>query len=151
MEEKTTISLRILNKDYSVKVKQGEKDLFLRAVETIKENIRLYATKTANNDKQDLMAMVLIHVVVSGLREEERQKKLLLSDMQKAVQVNALLDSVLKVDTISEIPENQVTLKMEDLPTGEKEKPMEELIESDNTKKVSHRKQSGSANELTLF
>ncbi|MDO5759636.1 MAG: hypothetical protein Q4Q06_01260 [Bacteroidota bacterium] len=99
MEETKTITLKIVQRDYDVRVKRNEEDLFLQACDSIKESLQFYAQKSAHRDKQDLMAMLLLQAFVTNLRQEKQLKNGNVSeqDIKKAKDIDNLLDQVLNL------------------------------------------------------
>ena len=59
--EELTITVNIADRPYRLKIKREEEDSIRKAVREIDQRIREYANHFAFNDKQDLMAMVLLH------------------------------------------------------------------------------------------
>ncbi len=150
MEETKTIKLKIVQRDYTVKVKKDEEDLFLRASNSIKESLQFYAQKTTHRDKQDLMAMVLLQAFVSNLKQEEKTKSLRsVEDVEKAKEIDKLLDQVLNINNVD-------NLKKTDEPTeeiySEESSPDNSSQEEDHEIEISRSvDKSDDANELTLF
>ena len=115
MEETKTITLRIVQRNYTVRVRKDEEDLFLRASNSIKESLQFYAQKTSHRDKQDLMAMVLLQAFVSNIKQDEKTKNLSSNaDVEKAKELDLLLDQILtsnnvetKEEPVESIEENE--------------------------------------------
>jgi cell division protein ZapA (FtsZ GTPase activity inhibitor) len=59
--EELTITVNIADRPYRLKIKREEEESIRKAVKEIDQRIREYADHFAFNDKQDLMAMVLLH------------------------------------------------------------------------------------------
>jgi cell division protein ZapA len=59
--EELTITVNIADRPYRLKIKREEEESIRKAVSEIDQRIREYASHFAFNDKQDLMAMVLLH------------------------------------------------------------------------------------------
>lgn len=116
MEETKTITLRIVQRNYTVRVRKDEEDLFLRASNSIKESLQFYAQKTSHRDKQDLMAMVLLQAFVSNIKQDEKTKNLSSNaDVEKAKELDLLLDQILtsnnvetKEEPVESIEENEI-------------------------------------------
>jgi len=99
MEDTKTITLKIVQRNYDVRVKTTDEDLFLRACNSIKESLRFYAQKSSHRDKQDLMAMVLLQAFVANLKQEEQLNNLFSDqDIQRAKDIDNLLNKVLNPD-----------------------------------------------------
>lgn len=151
MEETKTITLRIVQRNYTVRVRKDEEDLFLRASNSIKESLQFYAQKTSHRDKQDLMAMVLLQAFVSNIKQDEKTKNLSSNaDVEKAKELDLLLDQILtsnnvetKEEPVESIEENEIKEDVvADLSSSEKEAEIEisrTIDKSDESK------------ELTLF
>ncbi|MBQ4420663.1 MAG: cell division protein ZapA [Bacteroidales bacterium] len=151
MEETKTITLRIVQRNYTVRVRKDEEDLFLRASNSIKESLQFYAQKTSHRDKQDLMAMVLLQAFVSNIKQDEKTKSLSSNaDVEKAQELDLLLDQILssnnvetKEEPVESIEENEIKEDVvADLSPSEKDAEIEisrTIDKSDESK------------ELTLF
>lgn len=151
MEETKTITLRIVQRNYTVRVRKDEEDLFLRASNSIKESLQFYAQKTSHRDKQDLMAMVLLQAFVSNIKQDEKTKNLSSNaDVEKAQELDLLLDQILssnnvetKEEPVESIEENEIKEDVvADLSPSEKDAEIEisrTIDKSDESK------------ELTLF
>lgn len=151
MEETKTITLRIVQRNYTVRVRKDEEDLFLRASNSIKESLQFYAQKTSHRDKQDLMAMVLLQAFVSNIKQDEKTKNLSSNaDVEKAKELDLLLDQILtsnnvetKEEPVESIEENEIKEDVvADLSSSEKDAEIEisrTIDKSDESK------------ELTLF
>ncbi len=99
MEDTKTITLKIVQRNYDVRVKTTDEDLFLRACNSIKESLQFYAQKSSHRDKQDLMAMVLLQAFVANLKQEEQLNNLFSDqDIQRAKDIDNLLNKVLNPD-----------------------------------------------------
>ena len=59
--EELTITVNIADRPYRLKIKRDEEEVIRKAVKEIEIRIRQYSEHFAFNDKQDLMAMVLLH------------------------------------------------------------------------------------------
>jgi len=59
--EELTITVNIADRPYRLKIKREEEEVIRKAVKEIEQRIREYSEHFAFNDKQDLMAMVLLH------------------------------------------------------------------------------------------
>lgn len=144
MDETKNITIKIVQRDYNVRVKKSEESLFLRASDSIKESLQFYAQKSAHRDKQDLMAMVLLQAFVSNLKQEERLNNIVSEqDLKIAKDINNLLDQILKLKTQDNesktIETKQVSAKTMDEST--------EITDIDMSRKVEEDK----TDELTLF
>jgi cell division protein ZapA (FtsZ GTPase activity inhibitor) len=59
--EELTITVNIAERPYRLKIKREEEEFIRKAVKEIEQRIKEYSEHFAFNDKQDLMAMVLLH------------------------------------------------------------------------------------------
>lgn len=59
--DELTITVNIADRPYRLKIKREEEEVIRRAVKEIDQRIKEYSEHFAFNDKQDLMAMVLLH------------------------------------------------------------------------------------------
>lgn len=151
MEETKTITLRIVQRNYTVRVRKDEEDLFLRASNSIKESLQFYAQKTSHRDKQDLMAMVLLQAFVSNIKQDEKTKNLSSNaDVEKAKELDLLLDQILtsnnvetKEEPVESIEENEIK---EDVVAGLSSSEKDAEIEISRTID-----KSDESKELTLF
>ena len=151
MEETKTITLRIVQRNYTVKVRKDEEDLFLRASNSIKESLQFYAQKTTHRDKQDLMAMVLLQAFVSNLKQDEKTKNLSSDeDIQKAKELDELLDQILNSNNVESNKEPFESIENYEIKEdSEKEKSSEENeSEIDISRTID---KSNDSSELTLF
>ena len=71
MSDNLLISVEIADRIYKVTVKREEEEIFRKAVETVKLDIKEYAKKFAYKDNQDLLAMVLLQYVTSFMKTQE--------------------------------------------------------------------------------
>ena len=71
MSDNLMISVEIADRIYKVTVKRDEEEIFRKAVETVKLDIKEYAKKFAYKDNQDLLAMVLLQYVTSFMKTQE--------------------------------------------------------------------------------
>ena len=72
MTEDLLISVDIAGRVYKGKdSKREEEEVFRKAVDAVKSNIKDYAKMYAYKDKQDLLAMVLLQYVTSYIKTKE--------------------------------------------------------------------------------
>lgn len=71
MSDNLLISVEIADRIYKVTVKRDEEEIFRKAVETVKLDIKEYAKMFAYKDNQDLVAMVLLQYVTSFMKTQE--------------------------------------------------------------------------------
>ncbi len=70
--EELTITVNIADRPYRLKIRREEEELIRRAVKEIDLHIRDYSDSFAFQDKQDLLAMVLLHFSSTSLRLEQQ-------------------------------------------------------------------------------
>jgi cell division protein ZapA len=68
--EELTITVNIVDRPYRLKIKREEEEIIRKAVKEIELRIREYSEHFAFNDKQDLMAMVLLHYASTAQKLE---------------------------------------------------------------------------------
>jgi len=68
--EELTITVNIADRPYRLKIKREEEETIRKAVKEIELRIREYSEHFAFNDKQDLMAMVLLHYASTAQKLE---------------------------------------------------------------------------------
>jgi len=68
--EELTITVNIADRPYRLKIKREEEEVIRKAVKEIEQRIREYSEHFAFNDKQDLMAMVLLHYASTAQKLE---------------------------------------------------------------------------------
>ena len=68
--EELTITVHIADRPYRLKIKREEEEVIRKAVKEIEQRIREYSEHFAFNDKQDLMAMVLLHYASTAQKLE---------------------------------------------------------------------------------
>jgi cell division protein ZapA (FtsZ GTPase activity inhibitor) len=59
--EELTITVNIADRPYRLKIKREEEEIIRKAVKEIEQRIKEYSEHFSFNDKQDLVAMVLLH------------------------------------------------------------------------------------------
>lgn len=59
--EELTITVNIADRPYRLKIKREEEEIIRKAVKEIELRIKEYSEHFSFNDKQDLVAMVLLH------------------------------------------------------------------------------------------
>jgi cell division protein ZapA len=68
--EELTITVNIAERPYRLKIKREEEEVIRKAVKEIEQRIKEYSEHFAFNDKQDLMAMVLLHYASTAQKLE---------------------------------------------------------------------------------
>ncbi|MBW6459666.1 MAG: cell division protein ZapA [Bacteroidales bacterium] len=66
--EELTITVNIADRPYRLKIKRDEEGIIRQAVQEIEQRTRDYSESFAFNDKQDLLAMVLLHFSSTTLK-----------------------------------------------------------------------------------
>lgn len=64
MSENYSISLPVADRKYTLTIKREDEELVRSAVTTVASKIKAYSESYAFNDKQDLLAMVLIEFAI---------------------------------------------------------------------------------------
>jgi cell division protein ZapA (FtsZ GTPase activity inhibitor) len=68
--DELTITVNIADRPYRLKIKREEEEIIRKAVKEIELRIREYSEHFAFNDKQDLLAMVLLHYASTSQKLE---------------------------------------------------------------------------------
>lgn len=68
--EELTITVNIADRPYRLKIKREEEEIIRKAVKEIELRIKEYSEHFSFNDKQDLMAMVLLHYASTAQKLE---------------------------------------------------------------------------------
>ena len=88
--EELTITVNIADRPYRLKIKREEEEVIRKAVKEIEQRIREYSEHFAFNDKQDLMAMVLLHYASTIQKLENDHlsgENMIIARLQKMEQV----------------------------------------------------------------
>lgn len=94
MTEDLLISVDIAGRVYKVRIQREEEEVFRKAVDAVKTNIKDYAKMYAYKDKQDLLAMVLLQYVTSYIKIKEDN---IFSDKQLVAKLEEI-DSILSME-----------------------------------------------------
>ena len=90
--EELTITVNIAERPYRLKIKREEEEIIRKAVKEIEQRIKEYSEHFAFNDKQDLMAMVLLHYASTAQKLESdllSGENMIISRLQKMEQLIA--------------------------------------------------------------
>jgi cell division protein ZapA (FtsZ GTPase activity inhibitor) len=68
--DELTITVNIADRPYRLKIKREEEEIIRKAVKDIEIRTKEYSEHFAFNDKQDLMAMVLLHYASTAQKLE---------------------------------------------------------------------------------
>jgi cell division protein ZapA (FtsZ GTPase activity inhibitor) len=68
--EELTITVNIADRPYRLKIKREEEEIIRKAVKEIDLRLKEYSEHFAFNDKQDLLAMVLLHFASTAQKLE---------------------------------------------------------------------------------
>ena len=71
-----TITINIADRPYRLKINKEEEEVIMMAVKEIEIRLKDYSEQFAFQDKQDLMAMALLHYSASVLKLENVQPEL---------------------------------------------------------------------------
>jgi cell division protein ZapA (FtsZ GTPase activity inhibitor) len=88
--EELTITVNIAERPYRLKIKREEEEVIRKAVKEIEQRIKEYSEHFAFNDKQDLMAMVLLHYASTVQKLEidlSSGENMIISRLQKMEQL----------------------------------------------------------------
>ena len=84
--EELTITVNIAERPYRLKIKRDEEEIIRKAVKEIELRLKEYSDHFAFNDKQDLLAMVLLHYASTAHKLEHdlvSGENLVLSKLQE--------------------------------------------------------------------
>lgn len=84
--EELTITVNIADRPYRLKIKREEEEIIRKAVKEIDARLREYSEHFAFNDKQDLLAMVLLHFASTAQKLESDKssgENMVLTKLQK--------------------------------------------------------------------
>lgn len=73
--DELTITVNIADRPYRLKIRREEEEIIRRAVKEIEQRTRDYSESFAFKDKQDLLAMVLLHFSSTTLKLENELKE----------------------------------------------------------------------------
>ena len=68
--EELTITVNIADRPYRLKIKREEEEIIRKAVKETETRLKEYSQHFAFNDKQDLLAMVLLHYASTAQKLE---------------------------------------------------------------------------------
>lgn len=68
--EEITITINIADRPYRLKIKRDEEVMIRKAVREIELRLKEYSSQFAFQDKQDLLAMALLHFSATALKLE---------------------------------------------------------------------------------
>ena len=71
--DEVTITVNIADRPYRLKIKKEEQEVIMQAVREIEMRLKDYSRQFAFKDKQDLMAMALLHFSATTLKLESVQ------------------------------------------------------------------------------
>jgi cell division protein ZapA (FtsZ GTPase activity inhibitor) len=84
--EELTITVNIAERPYRLKIKREEEEIIRQAVKELDLRLKEYSEHFAFNDKQDLLAMVLLHFASTAQKLESdlsSGEKMVISRLQK--------------------------------------------------------------------
>lgn len=74
--EELTITLRIADRPYRLKIKKDEEEYFRKATEQINKALKDYQGNYAFKDKQDLLAIIGLEATFKSLTQEKMMKEM---------------------------------------------------------------------------
>jgi cell division protein ZapA len=89
--EELTITVNIADRPYRLKINRNEEEIIRKAVKEIDLRLKEYSENFAFNDKQDLLAMVLLHYastthkLENDLLSEENKVLARLQEMEELI------------------------------------------------------------------
>ena len=69
--EEITITINIADRPYRLKIQRDEEPMIRRAVKEIDLRLKEYSAQFAFQDKQDLLAMLLLHFSATAIRKQQ--------------------------------------------------------------------------------
>ena len=92
--DELSIRIKIADREYPMKVKRTEEERMRVAGKLVNEKIKHYREKFGIDDKQDLLAMVAFDCLVEKMADEENQKGIDQTVVEKIQQLNQLVSQV---------------------------------------------------------
>lgn len=93
--EKLSIKIKIIDREYPMKVSMEEEERVRKAAKLINEKIKAYRDQFGIDEKQDLLAMVAFDSLVEKLRAEESTTQDDSKIIEKVDQLNSLITQAL--------------------------------------------------------
>ena len=90
-----TITVNIADRPYRLKIKKEEEEVIMIAVKEIEMRLKDYSEQFAFQDKQDLMAMALLHFSATALKMENGQPDLDEATLSKLRNLDKMLADLL--------------------------------------------------------
>jgi cell division protein ZapA len=90
-----TITINIADRPYRLKIKKEEEEVIMMAVKEIEMRLKDYSEQFAFQDKQDLMAMALLHFSATALKMENGQPDMDESALSKLRSLDQMLTDLL--------------------------------------------------------
>ncbi|GAB4314159.1 MAG: cell division protein ZapA [Bacteroidales bacterium] len=94
-----TISVTLADRPYRLKIQSNEEEMVRKAASKINEMIKQYSSSYAFNDKQDLLAMVVLDQALEAMRNGAELDK---TQQSIDMEVKAM-EEVLGIDETSDI------------------------------------------------
>jgi cell division protein ZapA len=92
--DELSIRIKIADREYPMKVKRTEEERMRVAGKLVNEKIKHYREKFGIDDKQDLLAMVAFDCLIEKMADEENQKGIDQTVVEKIQQLNQLVSQV---------------------------------------------------------
>jgi len=92
--DELSIRIKIAEREYPMKVKRTEEERMRVAGKLVNEKIKHYREKFGIDDKQDLLAMVAFDCLIEKMADEENQRGIDQTVVDKIQQLNQLVSQV---------------------------------------------------------
>ena len=92
--DELSVKIKIADREYPMKVKRSEEERMRMAGKLVNEKIKHYREKFGIDDKQDLLAMVAFDCLIERMADEENQKGIDQTVVEKIQQLNQLMSQV---------------------------------------------------------
>jgi cell division protein ZapA len=92
--DELSIKIKIADREYPMKVKRTEEERMRLAGKLVNEKFKHYREKFGIDDKQDLLAMVAFDCLVEKMADEENQKGIDQTVVEKIQQLNQLVSQI---------------------------------------------------------
>ena len=92
--DELSIKIKIADREYPMKVKRTEEERMRVAGKLVNEKIKHYREKFGIDDKQDLLAMVAFDCLIEKMADEDNQRGIDQTVVEKIHQLNQLVSQV---------------------------------------------------------
>ncbi len=102
MNDNLTANISILDRSYTVRVREEDKEIFDQVSRSIEALMRKYASKDSimYKDKQDLLAMALLETTISLIKTEDEIRQSKDNELSNVVRQTELFDKLKNIDDV---------------------------------------------------